>query len=378
MKRLLIFICTLCFSANCFTLPPPDEKFKHKAAPLEVQSFALALQDHLNNGDLNYFFNVFDINAQIERISLRLLSELNKTDRETFASGPILPALLQPIRKNIPDRIKGNFSTIDSWHFVSYRKKQKTETLLFRAEIGDYIDYMDFAIKKEQGNWRIIGSFSHSKEVWMSEAIGEVAGIVMRSSIAKKEQNPLIMAAQNPEADILAIYDRLPKEEQNSEIIQKMLLGICSTHNNPALYAEAVKRIIPRSKKEQFSFAKYSYYYTSGNYPLALQAIQTFNKRIGGDAQTQIMEADTLHNMGEQKKSRKLLARILEKYPEDELPYYTTLMILASQNRYKDATLVLDVLRDDFGTELDFALLSDVEGMEGFLASPAFKAWSSL
>ncbi len=377
MKNLLFIACLYCLSISAFSFSPPNEKFAQQKASPELHSSAAAIEDYLNAGDLNYFLENFAIDTFIERIGETFLSRFSEAEKETLVNGPSMPALLNPIRKVMPARFDENFSGIDSWHFVSHRSHKKQNTLLYRVELGNYIDYIEFAVENQQNRWRIIDTYTHSREVWLSEMIGHVSRMLVEAHMTGSAPNPLIAAAQTPGSDIIELFKRLDPEDKQNHILQALLLGQAAMRNSPELYSRAVQQIIPFTQDEQFSLARYAFYSESANYPSALAAVRHFNKRIGGDSQARLIEAEILNNIGDKKQSRKVLAKTLKQYPEEALVYYTALVLLAKQQQYREATLVLDVLKDDFDTTMNAELLSEFGEMENFIASQEFKNWQS-
>ncbi len=117
------------------------------------------------------------------------------------------------------------------------------------------------------------------------------------------------------------------------------------------------------------------YYRLSQEHKLTIKYLDLLNKKTGGDLELDLMKAESYLAMGDNKNYSKTLRDAITNHPSNDSTYYTALMLFAQQGHYHEATLVLEILRDEFDTVFDIEILASFAELKDFVDSSVFTTW---
>ncbi|GAB1264863.1 hypothetical protein [Aurantivibrio infirmus] len=369
-------VAIVLFSGNlAFAIEKPSHRFKTTEAPAELESIAQAMPDYMNVQELDYFLDMIDVSSLVDEI----LDQVEGSNLTRSNTSFMKRTLEQQFRGTFFETLKAEYGEGADWSYLRHREFQKQHHLLFRIDYEEGFEYLEMKMSLINDEWRIKNIFTYGTDIWVSEAMaGAMTLLAQASQDPSSNTNSTLMqfvnAANALPARAVFLYDKLSPELQNSEFIQSIYIKSAVSLSDEQ-YQEVMKNIVDRTKVDEFVLAKMGYYRLSQEHKLTIKYLDLLNKKTGGDLELDLMKAESYLAMGDNKNYSKTLRDAITNHPSNDSTYYTALMLFAQQGHYHEATLVLEILRDEFDTVFDIEILASFAELKDFVDSSVFTTW---
>lgn len=382
MKPILLmsaWICTLIISMVAIAEPElrtPSNKFKVSAPVPELLSFAYELQDYLNARDTDFVQRQFNWASFTARQQRLLLQNLPANLKDPLRLKTLLVAVTGS-QKSFSNNFAKYFEQGDSWEYLYHRNAGASHYLLFRYDTDDSFNYFEMEVVYSDHHWWLFDWYNHATETWITQAFSDLISLQLSDSLnAGQGDTSVQQFVHTSDASIIQAYDKLAAPMQRQHLLQSLLVSRAFAIDN-ATYAQAVERILAQPEQDAFSFYKLGYFLGQSNFDSALAYANRLERRVGRDYQLQLLQADILNRLGRHKQADRLLAKMIKHNAKNDAVFYALLILLIDQQRFQEAVLVLDVLKQDFGVLISAETLAGVEGMSALLNSEAFQRWQA-
>lgn len=382
MRRHLLLLGSICFlllsqtslAATAYT-DVPWKKLKPSAMPIELHSIALELQDYANAGDVYYIYYMLHAAHFNKRQKVQLQERLLKADNSLFNDAE-LTQITQRLYTSIETQFPSLFSPQQTWKLVHHRKYKKRHFLLYRIDNheGAY-DYVDFEFTLQQGKWLLIDWYTRSTDTWMSAVFSRGFQLVYNAQQHHNQASTaLLNYLEQRDAQLIANFDALSATYQEDPILQASLMGFASK-KAPESVPAAYERLNRLAAPNKFLIFKLNHAYQEGDLAGALQLCDYLQDQLGGDSDLALLQAEILYQRNDTKRADKVIASAIRKHPESQQLIYTALVLFAYYDKYPQAVLALDILKQDFDVVLDAEALGQISGLEAFIESKEFMGW---
>jgi predicted Zn-dependent protease len=119
-----------------------------------------------------------------------------------------------------------------------------------------------------------------------------------------------------------------------------------------------------------------TFYVKTKQYPLALAAVDTIDKSVGGDPYLDVTRAQIYMQTADSERAAQVADTALTKVPELLPAYEVAACAAAYTGKYDRSVEVLDQMYRKFGVELSDDLKTD-PNLRGLLKSPSYLDWKS-
>lgn len=371
-----ILIAVLIFSCQvAHAIEKPSHRYETTEAPVELESIAQALPSFMAIQEKNYFLDMIDLPALLENVLDQLEGSALTRGGKTILRNTLAPQLSTAFL----DKLAAEYIDGSEWFYIRHREFKNSHFLLYRIDYEEGFEYLEMKMARNDEVWKIQDFYTYGTDTWASEAMSSAMSLVGDSfQGSSPTMNTILVqfisAANEMPARAVSLFEKLSEKHQHSEIIQSVYIKSAVSLDEEE-YLNVIAKVIELSKPDDFVLAKMGYYRLSKNHNMAIKYLDKLNKKVAGDLEIDLLKAESYLLLGNNKRYAKTLSNAIQEYPESDSTYYTALMLFAQQGRYHEATLVLEILRDEFDTVFDAEVLGSFTELKDFVNSDIFAKW---
>ena len=240
---------------------------------------------------------------------------------------------------------------------------------------GDDYDFIEFLFDKETLEFQDF--FSYTSYMNFEQSFEDM-GLVLSAILKDDEDGKKISAISQMDSceDVINAYENLRVEFQN---IRKQYLRYsnCALSTDPDAYYADVVKVFERIAKSNtdMPFSRTLFAVIEGDLNKAHSYIDLVSDEVGGDVRLDLYKFMLALEFGENALAKNILADALQKYPNSENVYFSSMDYYLAQNNYAKLLSVFLYMNEAFGYNYSPELIRGFEGFEGFVESQEFLDW---
>jgi hypothetical protein len=279
--------------------------------------------------------------------------------------------------------------SVYSYQFVSSFSEGDKTSMVFRLQSEGGLDYHEYTLVKEEGNYRIIDLYMFYDGTRLSEQIAELYQVLsetMLPEIYKKKNakdTKQHLQAEKKMLNNLAGEDfsKATKQWQKLDIKLRNKKSILLYALRAASYTDATltKQIFDKinvlyPETEGAKLIVLEGLFIQKEYNQTLKYIDQLDEAVHTDPYLNYLRASVYKNMQETERAEWLLNKCIVDLPRSEAGYFSLLELYLESERYTDATSILTQITENLGFLKD-DLNTLVQNYPEFASSQEYTMW---
>lgn len=309
-----------------------------KPTEAEIKKFGLKIDSLANAGDWEKISkNHFDVEALGNRILTKL--QLSDADKKEFIEGFKSGAQADNIMSEFEKQSTG-------FRFLRVVDRNKELRALFRMEVGDGLNYMEFYIVKNSKNeLKIADIYSYILIDDISSSLAAMLQNFQDSDVADAASSPTLqtakaMRAAQKEQDykkILALYDKLSPEDKKLKLFLTMRMTAAQNIGDDEYKAAMDAFYNAYPNEPGLSLLMIDRYFMEDNYAKTLEVINKTDNLVGGDPFLELYRGNLYLMSEDYVKAEASMERFVKEFPKKAEAYPTYVSLLIVNNKFKQA-----------------------------------------
>jgi hypothetical protein len=346
MVRLLyifIFICTflinVTYAAGVSGLTINEDK--------NLIDFAGKIEASIENRDPNYFNLSFDTEALLDEILNKKCQETDSAFKKGFVDGIKMSFDLGTI-------IINELSTNGSFKFIHAVERNNSTWLVFRLISEEGINYHEYKIEPDGGNFKITDGYFYLSGDKLSESIYQIYTRYANLLLRFKTDDNTFLKADSELRKIKIFYsegkfqkaykhwNKIPVAYQSEKEFQCARINIAAGLDHE-VYLGIFKEYMATYPAEPGKYLiPLDGLIAQGYYDLALQCLDSLDTVLSTDPLLDYFRASICYDRNDLALAIDCLVRLINSMPDFEMGYLSLLNIYLSENKFEEATTLLD------------------------------------
>jgi hypothetical protein len=189
--KVVVLVCVWQFSGFCQAIVGKPLEYIEQVPSIELESFALELQDYMNAGETDFFVYSIYMPALIDAALQGFIESLNPKPSDLRLPS-IRASLANQLSYTLSSRIREEYGGSGDWTYVNHRVLDGVSHLLYRIEYDEVMDFVEFKMQKMDERWLIGDIYSFGTEISISDSIGSMIGLVSQIAQVENTENKLL------------------------------------------------------------------------------------------------------------------------------------------------------------------------------------------
>lgn len=371
--KIIAILSAVALIAACSSTPTG----KSDAMPKTPQELCSITVNDINTGSTKRVLANIDMPKFVDA-ALKGHNILSDTEKEEVA---------QALSKELLVVLNGFTQFSNSWHIVQTKKSDNRLHCILRGDGSDGgVSYIDFQIINQEGHLSIVDWYNHSSAVLASEAFGrgmvDLAKIYKKGGTKTKEDelfHQYISALKNADyPKVMSLYPKLPKKYQDTYVYALRHLEVVGELHPEQLQKHMDALITRFGEQRYYGLLLVDHYYELKVFKKVNHQLDKVIERVGEDDWLFILKAVSAQELEDDKLFYQSILKAVNARANYDVAYWMLLKYLAKKAKYRDALLVLDVLKLGFSYQFTEASLSDQEEFGDMAKSEAYQEWLNL
>jgi hypothetical protein len=372
--EILIFVCMFTPALNAVDTSGPtiieDEG---------VVSFAKQIEESIENRNPSYFNLSFNSDALVSEI---LSSHLMKTDsvfNKGFTDGIKMSLDLGTIVIN-------ELGTNGSFQFIHAIKRNNDTWLVFRLLSENGINYHEYKVEPDVKNYKITDGYFYLSGDKLSESLYHIyekyVYMLSRSKAEDTEWAKILeelekiktLYSEGKTQKAYKYFSNIPETYQTNKTIQCAKINVASGLDHKT-YLDIFNEYMVTYPDEPGKYLiPLDGLVSQGCYDLALQYLDSLDNALMTDPLLDFFRATIYYETNSTEKSADYLVKLIVAMPDFETAYLSLLNIYLTQNKFEEATDLLNKMIVSFNTYKEDLYPFLAEYPE-YLKSPLYQEW---
>ncbi len=363
--------------------------------PQELQAFGKQIQDTASAQDPVKFRALFDWKAFINRV----LAEYEQNSAVQQALQPVrqqLEAAYTAENQGIDSEILAEVANGADYRFLAMRKEDGQYKVIFRFLRPDWtLNYQALIVEKQDsGELKIIDIDSLSTGELISQSLQRLylpelykAHGANQDKLTPEQKTRILdqkkrydfLTATDEKSDPFQAYTQLPTQYKSDKIVLLFLAQDSIAKEDSKKYQQVLnvyRKYHPQDPAAEL--LSIDYFSMEKQYPQAIDSLDRLSASLKTvDPYLYSLRAGILIEMGDINLAGKYAGKASEIEPDLLQPYLHLLNISVMQGNFDETIKQLETLKTKFGFAYEDLDLSELENIEKFTASPQFKKWQS-